>query len=318
MPIAELKPSLDLRDLLPILVFTRARLAADPAAAALVAPFDDLRAQWIVVHQQEIDLEAAIANCASKVTACDDDLDDFVKRFAPRLLAAAKDDRKSPLFKMFFGAQKPSLFARPTLGRQLASMANWVAPLKASQNPELASFGAELEPLIAAAKAAEAALAAAETSLDTFKISGARLVFLNHVNAARNTTRGALADIAYKRDDLGLSSDYPDRFFPHTRRARPDAKTKAQLATAIDKAQAVVDDLKRQLAGVEADEVAAEQAEAQEVANQARVDAAQKVVDQAEAALEAAKAQLEGAKKTPSATPVAPSGGAAGAPTEHP
>ncbi len=314
MPIPEVKPTLSLRDLLPILVFSRARLAADPNTATLVAPFDDLRTQWVVVNQKEIDLEAAVANCESKATACDEDLDDFVKRFVPKLLRAAKDDRQSPLFKMFFGTLTPSLLARPILGKQLASMANWVAPLKASSDPDLADLGTELEPLVANAKTAEGALAAAQTALDTFAVSGDRFTFINKVNAVRNTTLGALSDIAYSRADLRLPADYPERFFPHAPRARAKVKSVDQLSTAVAKAQAQVDDLKQQLADAKAAEAAAEQAEADAQADQAQVDAAQKVVDQAQAALKAAQSQLAGLKKQPasaqassSTTPAAPS-----------
>jgi hypothetical protein len=273
------------------ILFTRARLAAHPLTQGMVADWDDQLQKWKVVAAQELAHQSAQAVANATVRGAGDDLGDTISAFAGAVLTACKGDRKTPVYKRYFGLMAPSALKRAVLGRELETVKGWVDGLKASSDPALASFGPRFESLVAAGTAAEEQASKADAAMSDFRRTGARLQFFDGLNALRKLTDGKLAEMPHAMPAAQLPKDFADRFFWRPARSGrgPSAK---QIRASIADAEKNLAGLRKQLVKAEADEKAVADGKAQRKAaeRQKKLDAARKRLaeDQAElAALEA-------------------------------
>lgn len=265
MPVRTLL-SISLLTLLGEIRFTLSRLLAERLAALFVPLFQSLRAEWTLIHQAELDLIEAASDAQARIVTADINLDGFVSRFSKSILIITGDDRKHPLHKIFFKNQAPSVFARPVLGAELASVKAWVPALAECTYPELKAMRPELEELIADADAAVAARDSADQKNDYFHNVGARAQFFAKVNGARSEVHGALGRIQHTT--AGLPSDFADRFFRIESRtvAAPAEATIESVGADIDRLHTELREAEQQLVELKA---AAQRAANDEIARKA-------------------------------------------------
>src|SRR6185437_14109232 len=96
--------------------FTLGQLPTHPLAAPFATQFDAFQATWTTTHAARTALVIAAAKADGAVAGADAALDDFVDLCDRTLLIATKNDRKAPLYLLFFGNLPPSLLKRPILG----------------------------------------------------------------------------------------------------------------------------------------------------------------------------------------------------------
>src|SRR5262249_17477635 len=89
--------------------FTLGQLNAHPLAAPFVSKFDAFQDPWFSVHKARALLEIAAGKAQGAVHGADDALDDFVDELDRTLLIVVKNDRKAPLYQIFFGDKPPHL-----------------------------------------------------------------------------------------------------------------------------------------------------------------------------------------------------------------
>lgn len=241
------------------LVFTEARLLADPNVASHAKAISGLLKDWETVQKQQFAHWDAITKGDALVGAADDNLDDFIPVFANAIRGTAGE--KSATWKLFFKVT-PYEFAAPVLGNQLEAMRSWVKLL--AKDKELGAHKKPLEKLIAEADAAVQARKNAALANEQFRTTGGLAEFLAKVSKTRDGVAAAIDGLAAK--SATTSRHYTSRFF-RSRTTKVSAEEKAAKA-----------------AKKEAEREAKAQAEAKVKAAQAKV--------------KAAMAELKAAKKT--------------------
>ena len=281
---------LALLDLVHELHFTAARLSAHPLGTGLAKDFEALIAATQKAHQRQIELTADLAMAEAQVARADDVLNALVEQVNLTLLQLVGRDRDAPLYRRFFGSQRPSEAKRPILGAQLELMRGWLAPLAAATQPELAALKAPLQAALKAADAALAALHKAEGESADFHELGDGKALIDACNAARKLAHGKLGEATHKDPAANLPSDFADSFFlRETRWAAPSikdlkqrisrgeaqlARLKTQLAEAEDRKQRQDETEREAQADALRDEVAA--IEARQAEDRARAEALRK------------------------------------------
>ena len=251
-----IQPDTDREEILRQNTYTRSRLRSNPLTAALVAPFDVFHETWLDAQANEITLEIGMHDAEAATFQCDDDLDDLTDELSARLLILTDGDRTLPVFKLFFGSQRPSDFKRPILGKQLAAMHKWTASLSLATDPNLQAIGTKLAPLLEAADTAVANLSAAESALDAFHGVGGGKALIDQFNAIRQAAYGTLAQMPHDPKTPGLPANFADRFFLHSK--GPAAKDSVWVGKQLARTKTLVSQLEDQLQAVLAEEAAAE------------------------------------------------------------
>lgn len=241
------------------LVFTDARLLADPNVATHAKSIQGILTDWEVVQRQQFAHWDAITKAEALVGAADDNLDDFIPVFANSIRSTAGE--KSATWNLFFKVT-PYEFAAPVLGNQLEAMRRWVQLL--AKQPELAAHKKPLEKLIADADAAVKARTEATLANEQFRTTGGLAKFFASMSKTRDTVAAAIDTVAAKSKTL--PRNYTSRFF-RSRTVKVSVEEKAAKA-----------------AKKEAERQAKAQAEA--------------AVKTAQAKVKAAMAELKAAKKT--------------------
>lgn len=271
-------------------VYTQARLAANPLTSALAADFDPALSSWDTTRNQEVALRTAVVKATAVVAVRDDVLNDLVDEISRAILVEVKGDRTAPLYVLYFGTKTPSEVKRPVLGDQLSKMRTWVGSLSGSTVPALQDLGAKLADAVAAADTAVEGLAAAEHAVREFRTTGPRKLFIDSVNALRKDTYGKLSKIPHDSPELYLSPSFAEAFFRHESR-KPSAKlTSGEIQDQIDALEADLADLKAQLEDALAAEKAAEKDKLEADALAADLAAAEKEAAAALAKVAALKA----------------------------
>lgn len=204
--------------------------SADPLAAPVVPIFDKLIGDWKARQDQRIQLLIAIARAQAIAIYADSKLDAFVLLLVNTLERINKD-RTTAIWFIFFKGVSPSAFVKSVLQGQLAKMKTWPKSLADSPHPELAALAPQLEPLLDAGTAAEAALALARQDLLNFQTVGGWAEHIAQSNAGRTDAYGSLLDIPHQNPGLKLRKDYAELFFLHdtSRRGANKAKTSKEL-----------------------------------------------------------------------------------------
>lgn len=287
-----LSPRSSLDSIYHALLYTLVRLRLDPRLAAFVPCFEQLQAEWEDVSKEERSLLDARAAALAKIDYVDGILDATSDGIASTLLLETGNNRKAPLYVLYFGSQKPSRFRRPVLGAQLQAMRTWSESLKESKIPSLVAYGEALPAQIAAADEAAKGLSIAEQKLKDARLVGVIKGFVDKVNGARKQLHGDVSKMLHDHPEWSLSRDYVTALFEHE--SAPPELSVAELDQKIEASVAQTEKL-RALRDQRAREAAAEEAarwEAEKKAQQAQIDAAAKAAADAAAKLAALKTQF--------------------------
>jgi hypothetical protein len=239
VPILPLTASL--ADVLDETSFTLGKLQSSALSVPFTAAFDAFQVTWQATMAARTALQITIGKADGAVSAADDTLDDFVDTLDKTLLLAVKNDRRNPIYALYFGDETPSELKRPILGDELASIRKFIPSLQGSPLPALVALAPSLVTAVAAADAAAAAKLAAVQALEDFDVTGGKATLIGGFNALRQTTYGQLAAIPHASPTAALPTTFGDRFFRHT------ARSGITSARTVTEAQVEVDRLQKKL-----------------------------------------------------------------------
>jgi hypothetical protein len=212
-PIIPLSVSLEL--LLDENSFTLGELPSHPLAAVYIPQFDAFQVTWFNTLSARIALLIAIGKATGGVSAADDALDDFIDVLDRTLLIVTKNDRKAPLYQLYFGLKAANLQKKPILGEELVTVKAWIPSLQGSPVPSLAALAKVLIAAIASADAAVAKLQATKQALKDFDTIGGKKDLIDTFNALRQSVSGDLAAIPHQNPAAMLPATFADRFYRH-------------------------------------------------------------------------------------------------------
>ena len=294
MPAPTLTADSSLTFFLDEAIYTHARAKAHPLAVAYAADFDNFFVNWKIVNEQEINFHTAIVQCNALIAACDDELDSLVDAVQQAVLLETKNDRKAPLFFLYFGAKRPHELKRPVLGGQLETMRGWIPSLLASSNPVLAALGAKVAHKVAAADVAVASQAKAEQQNRDFRTIGARKALLDSLNAIRKAIYGKLSELPHANPAQHLPATFAEPFFRHDSSGKSAPLTSAELTLQVSNLQSQLTAAQAQLATALAEDANVAKAKSDSEATDVALAQAEKDVADALAKV----AALKGKKKS--------------------
>lgn len=295
---------LPLLDLVHELSFTAAQLGAHPLGSGSIKDFEALLSSTHKALARQLELTSALAIAEAKVARADDVLNALLEAVNLTLMQLVARDRSAPLYRRFFGTQRPSEAKRPILGSQLDLMRGWLPVLQAAPQPELKALATPLDAALKAADAALAALSKAEGEHTDFHEIGEVKALLDASNAARKGTHGKLAEAVHKDPAANLPADFADGFF--LRDTRWTAPTIKELRTRISRSEALLVRHKAQLAEAEERErlTARHESEAQAAALREEVAAIESRLAEDRARAAALREKLQRLAPSPPAPPL--------------
>lgn len=290
MNLATLSDQISLESLYDDLFFTLVQLRAALPAARLVPDWEKLLKDWVATVAQERGLREGAVLSQAQILQFDRLLDSLVDRLDLSLLRLCNGKREAPLYTRYFGSLPPSRLKKPTLGKQLTIMRDFVPSLKATGEPELKALSADIAKAVSAAEGAVADLGAARARLADFRKVGDRKRLFDDANALRTATYAALSALPAALPAESLPADYADGFFRKSERERlSPADAASDLRQRIAESEAELSELRAALVSEEARQAAEAQAERElAAAALALAEAKKKLAEQAEqvAALE--------------------------------
>jgi hypothetical protein len=279
-----------LADVLSENAFTLGKLQTHPLATTFTSQFDTFQATWQTTDAARTALLITLGKADGAVSAADDTLDDFVDTLDRTLLIAVKNDRKNPLYQLYFGEKLPHELKRPILGEELERVRKFIPSLQGSPVASLVALAPSLVTAVAAADAAVAAKLAAHQALDDFDVTGGKATLIGSFNALRQTVYGQLAALPHANPTAALPTTFADRFFRHTARTGVTAiKTVADAQAEVAKHQKKLTAAQNQLANVTAEETTRATAKTTAATSATAAETAKKAVDAAKTAAKAAK-----------------------------
>ncbi len=291
-----LSPDCSLSLLLDEACFTHARLEANPLTLPYAADYDAFFIEWQKCSEQETKLRTTLVRRNALIISRDDALNELVDAVQQAVLLEVKNDRKAPLYLLYFSAAPPSEQKKPILAAQLERMRGWISSLVASPNAVLKDLGERLTKDVAAADAAVASRLVAEQQNREFRTIGPRKALVDSLNALRKATYGKLSELPHARPELHLPASFAESFFRHEsgKKSSADAAlTPDELKVQLDESRAQTARLEAQLAQALADVEADAKEKAETDAAEAELSQAQKGV----AAAAAKVAAIKGKKK---------------------
>lgn len=254
-------------------VTIRARLAADPRTASLVAAWDSWIADWKTTYIQEIDLRIALITANAIATFCDEELDDL----SGETWTATEDDPAERLF--YYNGKTNKQFTAPRHGIQYQKMGAWITHMAASKDPRIVDIGTRLVVKYKAAGDAVKVAQDADTASREFRTTGNRRQLIDRYNALGKSTEGNLKEMPHAHPELKLPNDYVERFMRAGR---------SVVAPTLEELTKRRDDLKEQFEQAQAEVEAAIEAEKESVAEAARIEreAHEKLLAEAQAGLD--------------------------------
>ena len=274
-------------------IFLLVCLQSEPLANPFVLPVLALGEQIDDVTRMGTKLtDACLRARAAAITA-----DNLINRLSDRVSAAIHDGKKPdlglPLHQLYFGSLAPSEAKRGILGPQILLMTPWPALLAKATQPALLALAVEVKNGLDLAMAAEAALQAAESDYAKFLLDGELKQLFNAYNALAASTFGGLRAIAHDQPELKLDASWAESFYLHETR-NPGVTTVVQATNAVKKLTGELAAAQAQLAELEAEEAANQEATLHALSAEAKLKAAQK---ETAAARQKEKEALEEAKK---------------------
>jgi len=264
-----IKPTASLQAIFEEIIYTRAQLRAYPITASLVEGFSNLRTRWFEVQAEELGLVEGEVTADAHAVRVDEDIDPLVDELSRTVLNEVKGDRTAPLYRRFFGRQRPSTVKRPVLGTELKTVRDWIPALAETSQELLRGIGARLGVLVAEADAAVSEQSETDRQWDDFVTLGNRHKLVDELNALRENTYAALVTLKNSPEGKDLAVDFADRFFRIGQRSAtkppPTTPNLRAEAAALEKE---LEKLRTELARLGAEEQAHQEAEAQRIADE--------------------------------------------------
>jgi hypothetical protein len=267
------------------IVHTLVEVQAHPLTQSYVAPFEQARNEWDIVHAEELSIRDAIAAVNARIFSLDNTFNWLAGSASKAIMAVTDDDKTHPLYIAYFNKKSLSDFKRPILGSQYTAMKGWVTELQKSDVPALAALAPEVEAAVAAAAIAIKAREDLETQNRFFREVGNRKKLFDRVNAIRKTTYGELARMPHEVP--GLPSNFADLFFRHESGSGAEAEEASEptiesLDEEIKALEQQIEQKQEQRAALEAEAKKREEAEKQAAIaelEKAAAEAAQKLAE---------------------------------------
>ncbi|MFN8535861.1 MAG: hypothetical protein U0232_00080 [Thermomicrobiales bacterium] len=215
MPVPIIAQDASLATVLEENTITLARLKANPITSDLAQDFTSFHNAWIKVNAQEINLRVAVVTALAEVAVVDETLDPLVDALAAAVLLVTKNDRKAPLYQLYFGAKRPSELKRPVLGAELDTVRGFIPSLVGSSIASLVTMGNQIADVVNLADQALAKLALAEQMNRDFRAVGERKALIDQFNALRKVTYGKLSEMPHALPDEHLPATFAEQFFRH-------------------------------------------------------------------------------------------------------
>jgi hypothetical protein len=289
MAAPNITPDTSLADVLRENSFTLGKLQSHPLAAPLTSQFDTFQATWQTTDTARTALLIALDKADGAVSGADDALDDLVDTLDRTILIAVKNDRKNPIYELYFGEKLPHELKRPVLGDELSRLKKFVPSLQASPVAALSALAPSLVTAIASADAAVTAKQAAQQALDDFDATGGKAALIASFNVVRQTAYGQLAAVPHQNPLASLPVTFGDRFFRHAARSGvAAARTVTEAQAEVDKHQKRLTAAQAHLATLTAAETARATAKTTAAASKTAAVTAKKALDAAKAAAKAA------------------------------
>ncbi len=282
MALPQISPDASLGDVLDENAFTQGTLQSSALAAPFTALFDAFQVTWTATNTTSTTLLVALGKARGGVAAADGVLDNFVDTLDRTILIAVKNNRKSPLYEQFFGAEVPSKLKRPVLDKELDTVRKWVPALQASTTPSVAALAPALVTAVANADAAVAAFDAAQAAVHAFETTGGKRQLIDAFNALRLTTYGQLAALPHQNPAAALPATFADRFFLHeSRKGITAIKTVAAATAKVATIQKKLTSVQNHAANLTTEEAARSAAKTTAAASAAAAALARKNADTA-------------------------------------
>lgn len=209
------------------LLFTEARLKSDEQAKEFVALITELLAKVDVVRTDQVGAWREEIAAQAAVSAADDQLDDWIRRFDRALKEVVNGNVQSPRYGRYFSSA-PWTLIRLGLENEISRVRGWIDSLASEPEPTLKTFAVSLAKVIAIGEAALEQRRKAVSSRSDHRVrSIASLV--EEINATRAALYGSLAKKALASN---LPSDWPSRFFRRSSRGKDDQPTPAPTTDA--------------------------------------------------------------------------------------
>jgi hypothetical protein len=189
------------------MIYSRARLHADPRGEPFRSRFDQLRLDWRVLAVRELDLQDEQIEANAGLEYADFEADAFVDDID----SATEDD--AGLRKLLFGNKAPSIFKRPIAGIQLVAMENWTQTLANSKLLNAKELTEKCFFVVDKAKTAVRRRNEAARALREFNATGVRKVYTDQLNAARVEVFNYFDQLVVTTPSLGLTRQYARAFF---------------------------------------------------------------------------------------------------------
>ncbi len=209
--IQTLTPRTAIPTLYGLFFYTLGKLKRQPLTQALAPEFAAFRPQIDAAMSEELGLTEAQFEIDAAIELADDDLDLTVEEVRAFVLIEANQNRKAPVFRLYFGNQRPSDFKRPILGTQLDLMKPWPESMKTSVNSALQQHAPIAEARIKTAIDCTTEKTEIDRKLTEFRAVGTRAKLIEKFNALRKATHGKLGEIQHANPKLG--TDWADSFF---------------------------------------------------------------------------------------------------------
>ncbi|MFO0761903.1 MAG: hypothetical protein U0359_36020 [Byssovorax sp.] len=291
MPVPIIAQDTSLATVLEENTITLARLKANPLTADMAQDFTSFYNAWTKVNAQEINLRVAVVTALAEVAVVDETLDPLVDALAAAVLVITKNDRKAPLYQLYFGTKRPSELKRPVLGAELETVRGFIPSLVGSSNSSLVNVGNQIADVVNLADLAVAKLALAEQMNRDFRAIGERKALIDQFNAVRKVTYGKLSEMPHALPDEHLPATFAEQFFRHDK-SRSNGSGKPLDTEDIE---AIIKAKEAELKALQDELIKAQQKEAAEAAakQKAEIDADKAALEEAEkeAAEAAAKVQ---------------------------
>lgn len=229
MPAPKLPQKVSLQAVREELVFSMARVSAEPKAVDVAPMLAALLASWAGVNEQQLVRWDAQIAADALVSAADDRLDTLVERLSGALLAVVRQKRADPRYRLYFQVT-PTELKRPVLGPQLETLRGWLTHLAVETEPVVKAVAAEFPLAVKQAGDAVKARRKADADNEQFRAKGGLATYLREVDKTRDAVYAKL-DGRPAKDDT-LPRGFAALFFRHRKPAAPKASEKDARAAA--------------------------------------------------------------------------------------
>jgi hypothetical protein len=244
--------------------YTASQMRQEPLAAPYVPLYQSLRATWMEVLLEEIDILDELSEAQAAVTKADNAIDVFSGRVSRSVDEHTDGKTRKQIRLALFKNKTLAKFRRPVLGGQLLVFAEWSVTLAKCGVPALITMAPDAAALAEVGKSAEALLATAKKRNRDFRDVGTRKQFIDKVNGTRKETHGLLGKMPF--ENPALPQDFAGTFFLKEE-PRAQEETIDEVRSSIDDLNAELVARHAQLTELEAEALAEEQAALKNAAN---------------------------------------------------